>query len=182
MAFSIGDRIQIHSVREHAGDWYATSQDFTTLWFPLSSTNWKPAGDGNSKKDEDLSTLSYLPSGEGIMVGQDGSRYSGKFQDGKFSGRGVYSWPQTVENTPKYSGEFLDNRLHGHGVLTWSNGETFAGSFKRNCPEKGVLQKPGQSTKVGPFPCSVLCMNCRESCTHSYLFLCANMYRSSHSL
>lgn len=51
-------------------------------------------------------------------------------------------------NSPKYTGEFHDNKLHGHGVLTWSNGETFSGQFTRNCPEKGVLEKPGQSNKV----------------------------------
>ena len=41
MAFSAGDTYTIKEVMQHAGEWYAKSTRWDTLWFPLSSTDWK---------------------------------------------------------------------------------------------------------------------------------------------
>ena len=115
-------------------------------------------GGGKSEKvDEDkevqLSSMSFVPSGEGVMIYADGSQYAGSFKEGKFAGEGLYQWPRDVANTPHYVGAFVDGRMHGAGVLKWSNGQQFSGTFARGCPEKGVLERPGESTKVGASPC-----------------------------
>ena len=44
LAFSAGERLKIVQVMRWQNAWYATSTAFTTLWFPLSSTDWRDGG------------------------------------------------------------------------------------------------------------------------------------------
>jgi hypothetical protein len=144
-----GDELQIGDVREHMGEWFATSIDDPSRWFPVSSTDWDPEVDGTMDEKTILSAVNFLPHGEGVMISSDGAKYEGTFEEGKFAGRGMYQWPGGITDAPRYQGEFLDGKLHGAGVLVWPSGDKFTGQFQRSCPEKGVLEKPGESTKVG---------------------------------
>jgi hypothetical protein len=149
MLLNEGDVLEISRVRRHGAAWFATSTDFTSLWFPIASTDWQPEKLGSEELGATLSSIGFLPHGEGLMIHRDGSQYRGSFREGSFAGQGVYQWSCDVANAPcYYTGEFLDGRLHGAGVLEWST-HTFTGKFRRSCPEKGVLEKPGESTKVG---------------------------------
>jgi hypothetical protein len=114
---------------------------------PLAAGGVKPEK-VDKNKEVQLSSVSFVPSGEGVMIYADGSQYAGSFKEGKFAGEGVYQWPRDVAHAPRYVGAFVDGRMHGAGVLKWSNGEQFTGTFARGCPEKGVLERPGESTQV----------------------------------
>jgi len=40
LGFSAGQKLRITQVRQYNGKWYAIGHEFSTLWFPLSSTDW----------------------------------------------------------------------------------------------------------------------------------------------
>ena len=42
--FSVGERLEIAQVMHWQNAWYATCTRYTTLWFPLSSTDWRDGG------------------------------------------------------------------------------------------------------------------------------------------
>ena len=48
----------------------------------------------------------------------DGSRYEGEMQDGKWHGRGVYSWA----DRRRYEGEFRAGKRDGNGTLLYLDG------------------------------------------------------------
>ncbi|GAG86120.1 unnamed protein product, partial [marine sediment metagenome] len=54
-----------------------------------------------------------------------GDRYEGEYRDGKFTGRGVYTWA----NGNRYEGEFKNNDQHGRGVFSWANGDRYEGGW-----------------------------------------------------
>ena len=68
-----------------------------------------------------------LHDGDGTMIFQDGSVYSGEFKDGFLCGRGVLSHC----NGWNYDGQFLKNQRHGLGTLTELN-ETYCGQFRHD--------------------------------------------------
>jgi hypothetical protein len=41
LSFSKGAKFKILKLKEEGGEWYALEQQWKTLWFPLSSTDWR---------------------------------------------------------------------------------------------------------------------------------------------
>ncbi|XP_010781010.1 MORN repeat-containing protein 4 [Notothenia coriiceps] len=56
--------------------------------------------------------------GSGVLLFTDGSRYEGEFAHGKFQGTGVFSRCDGM----KFEGEFKDGRVEGYGLLTFPDG------------------------------------------------------------
>lgn len=183
--FSAGQTFEIVEVREHNGAWYATNTQYSTLWFPLSSTDWKNPVDGKGAgqpqcaEDAQLASLSYVPAGSGRMVYKDSSRYEGEWVDGQRHGKGSFSWPESFESHPCYNGEWSKGQMCGQGVLEWRGGVRFVGTFHSNCPVKGVLEEPGPTSSCVSFTCkgAVECpqghaMKMQESMSHWTCDLC----------
>lgn len=62
---------------------------------------------------------------------EDGSIYEGGTSDGKFCGKGKYTWP----NGNVYEGDFADGKRCGNGKFVFINGDVYEGSYeggKRN--------------------------------------------------
>jgi hypothetical protein len=59
-----------------------------------------------------------LCSGQGVMLLADGSRYEGQFSNGKFHGHGIFIRADGM----KYEGEFKDGKVWGNGLLTFADG------------------------------------------------------------
>jgi hypothetical protein len=187
LAFHVGSEFEIVDVISHEGAFFATNTEFETLWFPISSSNWTPrpraSRSGGREKgasvcvcgeplcvceeeeQEELSTLTLQPSGNGIMIYKEGSRYEGHWNDGIWHGQGSFEWPPhtlplsqesslsqaKLEPSPRvcYVGNWDNGKLEGSGILTWAAQEgNFVGTFKNNCPVKGVLEMSGISCAV----------------------------------
>jgi len=151
--FRADQSLEIVEVMQWQNAWYATETNYTTLWFPLSSTNWHTAsrkhGKGKKNKQEQddarLCSLVYVPSGQGCMKHKDGSEYHGEWKDGEPHGAGKFQWaPARHQKSPPacYEGNWSNGKLDGTGVMTWADGAKFTGTFSRNCPVAGVLEKP----------------------------------------
>ena len=63
----------------------------------------------------------------GTLVKKNGSQYVGEFENGKFSGQGIY----TYDDGTIYEGSFYDGRSDGYGTMKYSNGDTYVGEFVR---------------------------------------------------
>ncbi len=91
--------------------------------------------------------------GTGILVYENGTRYSGQFQDGESHGFGTFvnprgdryegAWVQGEKHGygvyvypggGKYSGEFHHNVKHGFGSYTWSDGTKYTGRWNEGEP------------------------------------------------
>ena len=68
MLISTGKRYTIQQVRQHAGAWYATSTAFSTLWFPLSSTDWKRSGEPSAKGTAKTSISGLAPGARAKLI------------------------------------------------------------------------------------------------------------------
>jgi hypothetical protein len=53
--------------------------------------------------------------GHGELTMSDGSKYIGEFENDKFNGSGVFTWPS---GDRKYIGDFFNNEMHGEGLIT----------------------------------------------------------------
>jgi hypothetical protein len=155
--FRVGQRLEIVDVMRSQNVWYATETAYTTLWFPLSSTDWhvstRKQGKGKKLKEEladaSLCSLVYLPCGQGSISNKDGSAYAGEWKDGERHGAGRFQWaPAQHANSPCYEGTWKEGKMEGRGVMTWADGSKFSGTFSRNCPVVGVLEKPSGAVVV----------------------------------
>ncbi len=70
-----------------------------------------------------------LKNGFGIMNFKTGARYEGMWRDGRFEGRGLYVWEDTLK---KYEGNWFKGMRHGEGILILPNGEKYDGMFAEN--------------------------------------------------
>lgn len=70
----------------------------------------------------------YIPERRGRIRWEDGSTYSGQWQNGKMHGRGVMKWP----DGSSYVGEWNSGRRSGFGTYTWKSGSKYMGSWKDN--------------------------------------------------
>ncbi len=61
-------------------------------------------------------------------AGNDQFEYLGEFKNGKFEGKGKYTWANGTE----YIGNFKDGKYSGHGHLIFSDGEEYFGDFLEN--------------------------------------------------
>jgi hypothetical protein len=93
-------------------------------------------------------------SGSGTLIGywgrnpaQEGERYVGSMKDGKFHGKGTYSWSDgrkyegdwvedkrtgkgiyiAKNNAFRYEGDFVDDKPHGKGTYTFTGGVKYTG-------------------------------------------------------
>ena len=48
LLFSVGKELKITKLQEERGEWYAVGHEYDTLWFPLSSTDWKSHQDSQA--------------------------------------------------------------------------------------------------------------------------------------
>ena len=60
------------------------------------------------------------------------NKYEGDFRDGKFHGKGTYSYVSGTNKGDKYVGEFKDNKIHGKGTYRYASGDKYIGEFKDN--------------------------------------------------
>ncbi len=65
--------------------------------------------------------------GEGILVLENGIKYVGQFQNGKYEGIGICYWPN---GGGRYQGEWKNNLPHGKGSRLLSTGKMQAGWFE----------------------------------------------------
>ncbi len=81
----------------------------------------------NNNNFTDISKLTdYDDNVERVVRYDNGDTYEGKFKDGKFDGKAVF----TFSHGDKYEGEFKDGKRNGRGVFTYINGDVYAGEFK----------------------------------------------------
>ncbi len=59
----------------------------------------------------------------GSFTFKNGSKYVGNFKDGKFSGRGTFTWEKGKFAGENYVGEFLKGKRSGLGSHTFANGD-----------------------------------------------------------
>ena len=64
----------------------------------------------------------------------DGSFYVGEVKDGKYDGRGTYTYP----DGEKYEGEFKDGKRHGRGTMEFPDGSRYEGEWKEDRPWTGT--------------------------------------------
>jgi hypothetical protein len=53
----------------------------------------------------------------------NGDRYEGEFVNGKFHGKGIYTWP----DGRRYEGEYENDKKHGYGSYYWPDGKCYEG-------------------------------------------------------
>ncbi|XP_045483053.1 MORN repeat-containing protein 4 homolog [Harmonia axyridis] len=66
------------------------------------------------------------PHGEGHLLFQDGTRYSGFFENGKFNGLGILVFPDGA----RYEGEFHRGWFHGFGTFWRADNMRYEGEFR----------------------------------------------------
>ena len=64
--------------------------------------------------------------GRGTYTYADGGRYTGQWRDNKRSGKGMYTGPRGA----KYVGEFENDLANGYGTFTYEDGSQYIGEFK----------------------------------------------------
>jgi hypothetical protein len=80
--------------------------------------------------------------GQGIFAYPDGSKYEGKFLNGKFDGQGTFYF----SNGDKYAGMFKENYPNGHGTRVLKSGLEESGEWKQG---EFLGSSLTQSGKVG---------------------------------
>ncbi|TNV72731.1 hypothetical protein FGO68_gene5912 [Halteria grandinella] len=68
----------------------------------------------------------YSATGTGTKKWNNGSKYIGKFEDGKMRGNGKLM----SENGSKYEGQWKDDAMHGKGKLTLPDESSYEGDWK----------------------------------------------------
>lgn len=67
-----------------------------------------------------------LRSGQGVLIYENGTEWTGEFKDDKFwDGKGY-----TYSNDAVYEGEWKNGKKHGSGKLVWNDGGEWIGEFK----------------------------------------------------
>jgi len=64
--------------------------------------------------------------GSGTFTFQDGSKYEGKWENDKENGNGTKTLPDGSE----YDGEWLDGKQNGKGTMKWATGDKYEGQWK----------------------------------------------------
>ena len=71
--------------------------------------------------------------GEGTYLLFNGTEYSGQWQHGVLTGKGVAIYAKDgVPTGCKYEGGWLDHKAHGYGVLVYENGSRYEGYFENH--------------------------------------------------
>ena len=107
-----------------ADDWITTSNNNCKVYsyvpkaYSPNTATW--FGECKDGYVHGQGTLQWYKNGEPKGI------YVGSFSQGKFHGKGIYTWP----NGSKYDGEYKDDKKHGKGIFTWSNGDKYDGEYK----------------------------------------------------
>ena len=89
--------------------------------------------------------------GRGIYTYQNGDTYVGEFQFGKIQGQGQFNF----KNGDKYLGSVHENQMHGQGKMTFVTGGHYIGQFANNYFHgEGVLATP-EKVRSGRWDCGV---------------------------
>jgi hypothetical protein len=84
--------------------------------------------------------------GTGTFISQDGTKYEGKWEDGKKTqGTTFYT------NGDKYIGAYLNNARHGEGAYYYKSGNRFEGIFVKGKKVKGIFYYEDNSRYEGQF-------------------------------
>ncbi|KAM7385615.1 hypothetical protein PAMP_001690 [Pampus punctatissimus] len=105
---------------EHLNAAYVSQPVFSYIFTPFRSCRRHGVGqlkfqDGTCYTGQFENGLFH---GSGVLLFTDGSRYEGEFGQGKFQGTGVFSRYDGM----KFEGEFKDGRVEGYGLLTFPDG------------------------------------------------------------
>ena len=104
----------------------------------------------------------------------DGTKYEGMSLNGKFHGRGIYTYPNgdiytgefhfgkiqgqgqfNFKNGDKYLGAVHENQMHGQGKMTFATGGHYIGQFANNhFHGEGVLATP-EKIRSGRWDCGI---------------------------
>ena len=80
---------------------------------------------------KDINSDDFIKERHGIEYLKNGEKYVGEFAQGRYNGRGVY----TYRDGSFYDGFFLNGKRDGPGLLNFSNGDSFLGEFKEDFKE-----------------------------------------------
>ena len=87
---------------------------------------------------------------------EDGSVFSGEFDNGAINGFGLYQFPDGAS----YEGFWNNNCKHGTGVMFYANGDKFQGEFRNDSPNgKGIFYSLNELEPfiyIPPLSCSAL--------------------------
>ena len=84
----------------------------------------------------------------GTLIYKDGSKYSGEFKGGKFSGLGTF----TYKDGATYFGEFIEGKSNGQGTYTWPDGKKYVGEWKDDVRHgQGIFTNQLGETYEGEF-------------------------------
>jgi hypothetical protein len=88
------------------------------------------------------------PSGFGIMLHKDCSKYIGSFDSGKKSGKGRL----IKTNGEVYEGDFFNDTMEGHGILKKKSGNVYKGTFRNGKRHgDGIIEYQGVIIFKGQF-------------------------------
>lgn len=79
--------------------------------------------------DASLTNPQGPPHGKGKMTWPEGRTYEGAFDQGKFAGYGVMTYPPEDPGI-KYSGDWRDGNREGRGVMLFRDGGRYEGEFR----------------------------------------------------
>lgn len=87
----------------------------------------------------------FIPHGRGIMRYDNGSIFSGQWENGKMHGNGMVRW----EDGSIYSGQWVHGKRSGFGTYIWPNGDSYVGEWKDNqlCGTGTYHYKNGKTVK-----------------------------------
>ena len=83
--------------------------------------------------------------GYGTATWADGTKFVGKYKDGKKNGLGTFMFA----SGDKYVGEFKDNKYHGQGTYTFADGEKYVGEFKNGKRHGYGIRTKGNTSYEG---------------------------------
>lgn len=66
--------------------------------------------------------------GDGILLGEQGVCYEGKWENGSICGFGIKTFP----SGDRYEGKMKEGQRHGWGYYLWNCGDKYTGMWKRN--------------------------------------------------
>ena len=92
------------------------------VWTPLTLPDGSAVPSGSCQNG--------MAPGQSVLQWSKNGRFEetndGEFHDGRFTGRGVY----TFANGDRYDGEFRDDKFSGWGVYTFATGDRYDGEFR----------------------------------------------------
>ncbi|MEH2315413.1 MAG: protein kinase [Nostoc sp.] len=90
------------------------------------------------------------PSGKGVMIFKNGSRYNGEFKNNQRNGCGIFLYPTSKSFYKDYIGQFVNDKFEGLGKIRFKDGNEYRGNFKAgHCEGQGIFKFADGSFKNG---------------------------------